>query len=69
MTLKLLDGIDNGILTDKEVNRIYAENFDQLIIEPSLDLLRKNGFYSMADQFCLASDKTLPVPQKYFQCS
>ena len=66
MTNKLIDGIENGILTDKEVNRIYFENFDKLIIEPTLDTLTKNGFSSMADEFSEASDRTLPVPSNYF---
>ena len=69
MTNKLIDGIENGILTDKEANRIYFENFDKLVIEPTLDTLTNNGFSSMADEFIEASDRTLPVPSNYFELS
>ena len=60
-----MDGIESGILTDKEVSRIYGNNFEELVVIPSIDVLENNGFNSMLDNVCNMKDKKLPVPENF----
>ena len=60
-----MDGIESGILTDKEVSRIYSNNFDELVVIPSIDVLENYGFNSMLDNLSYTKDKKLPVPENF----